>query len=63
MKRVFFQRWFTRRQSAVRRPPRPLPDIAADDDMPPKGSAWYDSSLDLKRGLLVRECALQVVIA
>ena len=32
-----------------------------DDDVPPRGCAWFDSSHDLRQGLLVRELSLQVI--
>ena len=53
-----FRSWFNRRRQ-TRRAHRAVVDYASPaptpDDAPPKGCAWYDSSLDLKRGLLVLE--------
>jgi hypothetical protein len=53
-----FRTWFSRRRQ-TRCARRAVVDYCssapAPDDAPPKGCAWYDSSLDLKRGLLVLE--------
>lgn len=57
MNRVF-RRWLHRLPARTRAPVRPEADSGPEgiDDTPPKGCAWYDSSLDLRRGLQVREC-------
>lgn len=70
MNRVF-RRWLHRLAPHAAGPSLPRPAApptadtapAAEDDTPPRGCAWYDSSLDLRRGLLVRECAIQIVNA
>jgi hypothetical protein len=50
-------RWLSRRRPATpRRRAMPSEDTTAADT-PPRGCAWYDSSLDLRRGLVVREVA------
>jgi hypothetical protein len=57
-----FMRWFTawswRRQQPTRRPPPKHffePEKQAEDDVPPRGCAWFDSSHELMRGLVVLE--------
>lgn len=62
------ERWFTLRRPVATRPHKavadwatPVPEPTADELAPPKGCAWYDSSLDLQRGLLVRELARPAV--
>ena len=50
-------RWLTR---SLTHRVRPLQDLPADDELPEDavaGCGWFDSSLDLKRGLEVRELA------
>lgn len=61
-----FSRWFSRRPAARRASPQrdPLSLLMGastpaasetQDDAPPRGCAWYDSSLELRRGLQVVE--------
>lgn len=51
--------WVARRTRPTRRRPLPAaaPATAAvpDDDVPPRGCAWFDSSHDLRTGLSVDE--------
>lgn len=63
-----FERWFPRRRPMATRKSKaeadwvtPASEPAPDELAPPKGCAWYDSSLDLQRGLLVRELARPAV--
>ena len=60
--RWFGMTWGGARQQTTRRP-RPPAWVEAevhdgrvgDDDTPPRGCAWFDSSHELRTGLLVRE--------
>jgi hypothetical protein len=53
--------WTQRRRAQPVRAPRlaladeALPPLAEEADIPPRGSAWFDSSWQLQRGLAVTE--------
>jgi hypothetical protein len=51
--------WTARPNPPLPLPPRPRPLPSRDDeDAPPRGCAWFDSSADLMRGLVVVELPL-----
>ncbi len=57
----WFSGWSRRGQAPIRRP-RPKyffePAKEVEDDVPPRGCAWFDSSHELMRGLLVVDVAV-----
>jgi hypothetical protein len=63
----WFHRW-TRPALTPRRPRLPpLPQVDGadedEDDVPPRGCAWFDSSHELMRGLVVREIEALIVLS
>lgn len=58
----------TRPQPRPRRPQRcwvddELPAPADDEDLPPRGCGWFDSSHELRQGLAISEHAADEVLA
>ncbi len=60
----WYQSWSMRRQHPVGRPVqrRDIRDCrpAEVDDVPPRGCAWFDSSHELMRGLVVLELTQEI---
>lgn len=54
----WLRRWIRPHPMLAKRPQRPFfaeAPQAPEPDVPPRGCAWFDSSHELMRGLVVRE--------